>query len=113
MEAKRKQKSFVARILEAPVQYLLGYGTKWERVVLLWICVVIGCATCFWAFKAVKDASCFWENLYFSIVTVTTLGYGDYQPKPGIGQLLAGIEATFGTFAWAAFITVFARKYMR
>lgn len=37
-----------------------------------------------------------WETaIYFSLVTWTTLGYGDYQPSTGY-QLLAGIEAIFG-----------------
>jgi hypothetical protein len=32
---------------------------------------------------------------YFSIVTWTTLGYGDYQPAPAL-RLLAGLEALLG-----------------
>ncbi len=49
---------------------------------------------------------------YFSIVTATTLGYGDMHPI-GVAKLVAALEAIFGMFMWAVFLTVFARKYMR
>lgn len=35
------------------------------------------------------------QGLYFSIVTWTTLGYGDYQPKPEL-RLVAASQAVFG-----------------
>lgn len=37
----------------------------------------------------------FWECLYFSLVTFTTLGYGDLQPH-GLARVLAVIEAFGG-----------------
>ena len=36
-----------------------------------------------------------WISLYYSVVTFTTLGYGDYYPV-GIGRALAAIEALVG-----------------
>lgn len=40
------------------------------------------------------------DSLYFSIVTATTVGYGDITPL-GVSKILAGLEAVFayGTFA--------------
>lgn len=35
------------------------------------------------------------ESIYFSVVTWTTLGYGDFQPSPPI-RLVAAIEALLG-----------------
>ena len=35
------------------------------------------------------------DGLYFSIVTWTTLGYGDFQPKPEL-RLMAAAQAVFG-----------------
>ena len=56
----------------------------------------------------------FWTNLYFSIVTFTTLGYGDLHPVPSMGiRLLAGSEAFLGAFVLAYFIVVVSRKIMR
>jgi hypothetical protein len=54
----------------------------------------------------------FLDYEYFSVVTATTLGYGDYHPI-GVGRAIASLEALFGMFMWAVFLTVFARKYMR
>ena len=37
------------------------------------------------------------DALYFSVVTWTTLGYGDFQPTEGL-RLLAAFQALLGTF---------------
>lgn len=37
----------------------------------------------------------FWAGLYLSVVTFTTLGYGDFLPR-GIGRALAGMQALTG-----------------
>jgi len=55
----------------------------------------------------------FFDCLYFSIVTATTLGYGDLRPRPGLFYFIASAEAILGSFMWALLIVVFARKYMR
>ncbi len=55
-----------------------------------------------------------YESIYFSVVTFTTLGYGDYSPKPHFQfQLLASLEAFIGAFTIALFVLVFGRKVMR
>ncbi len=48
---------------------------------------------------------------YFSLVTFTTLGYGDLRPSPGWGRALAGVEAILGTFLMALFLVTFTRKF--
>ena len=37
------------------------------------------------------------DALYFSVVTWTTLGYGDFQPTESL-RLLAALQALLGTF---------------
>lgn len=88
------------------------YGTNWKRPILLWLIVVLGNSLIYWLTHSVPNAYDFWSNLYFSIVTATTLGYGDLHPV-GWGRALASAEAIFGTFMWAVLLVVFARKYMR
>ncbi len=44
------------------------------------------------------------EFLYFSLVTLTTLGYGEITPATPIPRLLAGIEAAVGTIYIAVLI---------
>ena len=36
-----------------------------------------------------------WENFYFSMTTITTVGYGDFTPK-GLGQVFACLEMMTG-----------------
>ncbi len=50
--------------------------------------------------------------LYYSIVTFTTLGYGDIHPL-GYSHLIASVEALTGAFSMALIVVVFARKIMR
>lgn len=134
-----KQKNRIARFTErlkasiklfttctgALIEWLLAdltceYGTNWKRPVIIWAVVVLLLfPALFMVGNGIRRAGdlgyvkCFGEYLYFSVVTATTLGYGDYQPSCGVYQLLAGLEAIFGTFMWVIFITIFARKYMR
>ncbi len=52
----------------------------------------------------------FTDSLYFSLITFTTLGYGDLRPLEGIGRILAGSEAFIGAFMMALFVYTFARR---
>lgn len=38
------------------------------------------------------------EGLYWSVVTMTTTGYGDVSPATGIGQILAGVLMVWSIF---------------
>ena len=52
----------------------------------------------------------FFDCIYFSTVTFTTLGYGDFRPLEGWGRLLAGSEAFIGALMMALFVYTFARR---
>ncbi len=105
------------------VEYVLAdftckYGTDWKRPVILWVALVIFvfpfiyCLT--HSISGIHGAGVdnIWNCLYFSVVTATTLGYGDLHPV-GWGKAIASAEAIFGMFMWAVFLAVFSRKYMR
>ncbi|WP_175059534.1 potassium channel family protein [Thermococcus sp. 2319x1] len=93
------------------------YGTDWKRPIIIWIAMVnLVFPTIFYFTKSVTSSGVplrsFLDYEYFSVVTATTLGYGDLHPV-GVGRVFASLEALFGMFMWAVFLTVFARKYMR
>ncbi|WP_297461487.1 potassium channel family protein [Thermococcus sp.] len=92
------------------------YGTDWKRPILIWLAAVnLFFPVLYLITGSVEGFSRIMTLLdyeYFSIVTATTLGYGDYHPI-GVGRAIASVEALFGMFMWAVFLTVFARKYMR
>jgi len=52
------------------------------------------------------------ECLYTSVITFTTLGYGDVHPV-GYSRIVASIEAGLGIIMTALFIFVFTRKMLR
>ncbi len=89
------------------------YGTNWKRPVYLWLFfVLLAFPILYWVLGGVVGATSPLDNWYFSVVTATTLGYGDMHPV-GYAKILSSIEAVFGMFMWAIFLTVFARKYMK
>ncbi|WP_176809104.1 potassium channel family protein [Dyella sp. 333MFSha] len=49
------------------------------------------------------------DAIYFSAVTFTTLGYGDFVPNAGAGRALAIFEAMLGTAHSVFFVLVFLR----
>ena len=52
------------------------------------------------------------ECLYTSVITFTTLGYGDVHPI-GFSRIVASVEAGIGIIMTALFIFVFTRKMLR
>ncbi len=74
---------------------------------------VLAFATLYWQYglmvgteEAVKD---FELSVYFSLVTWTTLGYGDVQPSVSV-RMPAAIEAMLGYFVMGAFLTLAFQK---
>ena len=61
------------------------------------------------------NISAFLKTLYFSVVTFTTLGYGDLVPVGPVGpsRVIAAIEAFTGSFTLALFVVVFVKKMTR
>ncbi len=127
MVARRKQKNKFIQFFEWLFADLTcQYGTNPKRPVLIWLIFVIGIFPLIYYFgngvvpSTAHGVKSLVSSEYFSIVTATTLGYGDLQPAlrtvlhiPQFFRMVASFEAIFGTFMWVIFLTVFARKYMR
>ena len=89
-----------------------SYGESPFRVLLTTMFVIFLYGWLYWILNAVRGARSFLENLYFSVVTFTTVGYGDYIPKSQY-YLLAVSEAFIGAFLMAFFVVVLSRKVIR
>ncbi len=70
------------------------------RIVLSAFTVIFVSAGLLWSVEshAVPDYGNIWTAMYFSVVTITTVGYGDITPKTGLGRLIA-IGTIFAGFA--------------
>ena len=55
----------------------------------------------------------FFTCLYFSLVTFTTLGYGDFSPTDGIVSVFATFQALSGLMLTSLFMVTLVRKYSR
>jgi uncharacterized protein YjbI with pentapeptide repeats len=51
--------------------------------------------------------------LYYSIVTFTTLGFGDIVPKPGLPQFFVALEVILGYIMLGGLISILANKLAR
>jgi hypothetical protein len=94
---------------------LWGYGERPSRIVLVAI-GLIGCyAGAYQLVEWVDDKGYplkmdFWDSVYFSVVTFTTLGYGDITPKTLLLKSLAGSEALLGAFSMGLIVAGFSNR---
>lgn len=49
------------------------------------------------------------EAVYFTIVTFTTLGYGDYRPSPEL-RLMASLQALYGYISLGLILAAFVKR---
>ena len=101
------------------LQKIFGYGVHPFWLWGWWFFLVGIFAAVYWLGKGVNNAITAQplanplEYIWFSITVAVTPGFAGNKPATRVYQVIAGLEAIFGTFMWAAFITTFARKYMR
>lgn len=50
------------------------------------------------------------DSLYFSVITLTTVGYGDFSPKTDAGKVFTMIYIVVGLGILAGFISLVAQK---
>lgn len=113
MDAKRMQKPLYIRYLEFIfIQKIFGYGVHPFWLIYWWLLTVCTFAFVYAVGNGISGATQWYDYIWFSIVTAIIPGRTSYQPTSEY-QVIAGMEAIFGTFMWAAFIATFARKYMR
>ncbi|MEM7816992.1 MAG: ion channel [Candidatus Aenigmatarchaeota archaeon] len=98
--------------------YLIwGYGERPIRT-LIWALVVILLSSILYSLGFLIQNSniiikpSLSQALYFSTITFTTVGYGDFTPV-GINKFIAVLEALSGLIIVPIFIIGFSRKYLR
>ncbi len=108
------------------VDMLCGYGENAARVISFSILVILISAILYFLLglhsasanglvvfdsqlNAKDNAVRFMECLYFSVITFTTTGYGDFSPV-NFSRLVAVMEAFIGAFSISLFVVVFVRK---
>ena len=57
-----------------------------------------------------KPVDTFVEALYFSVIVITSLGFGDITPTTQIGQVVVSLEAVSGFFMFAVLASMLYRR---
>lgn len=95
-----------------------NYGTSVSRWVLCML-FVVGLFAGFYYFTEMSSnpqMSGFEriiERFYFSVVTYTTLGFGDVSPKTSFGMALVIVEVFFGQLMFWVMMSILAKKLFR
>lgn len=115
------------RLLSWLVDLFSGYGEKPLNVVLFSIALIVFCGLLYFLVGVqhagqtlglalergwLANLDDLGDCLYFSVVTFTTLGYGDITPH-GMARPIAAFEAFAGSFTMALFVVVFVKKMTR
>lgn len=108
----------IAFIPSALMHFLSGYGEKPWKVITSSLIIVSGYCFLYLSMNTLKFEpqqgifSRFWDSLYFSIVTFTTVGYGDVVSKSApFYRMLACSEAFIGAFMIGLFVFTLSRRY--
>jgi len=127
MRRKMMPKWSSGRIWSKLVDLFCGYGEVPQRVIGFSLLLVFVCAAGYFGagvngpegrigFDAEGNMGTnirhFLNCVYYSIVTFTTLGYGDITPR-GLARPIAAFEAFAGAFMMALFVAVFGKKMTR
>lgn len=96
---------------------LFKHGESLGRIVAWAIAIVVGYAAVYTRFDLVVDAGGSYvgnpvDALYFSTLTFTTLGLGDFQPDAAseIARILVTSQAALGAILLAIFVFVLGRR---
>ncbi len=129
MEMSRKQFPLFSfnRFWSKLMSISTGYGEKPHRIIGFSLAYMFLCAALFGLLgihhssgqfhryspnaSVGENLGVFYDALYYSVVTFTTLGYGDFTPV-GIGKMLAIIEAYSGAFCISLFSISTYKRYM-
>lgn len=76
------------------------------RIAVIWVAVVVISALGMYLaeFGENPNVRTFWDALWWAIVTITTVGYGDVSPATAEGRLAAGVLMVLG-IAFFSFLT--------
>lgn len=105
--------------LEAVLYRVWRATSDCGRSITRWLMVITG-VTLFFALAfavagvdtGAHDGSAL-THLYYSVVTITTLGYGDVLPNSAVGQVLVMFEVCIGYMLLGGLISIFSNKMAR
>jgi Ion channel len=110
---------------------LLGYGFKPERPLFTWLALVVTFSFCYLYsglnysghiikrsfdlnLNEIPQTLTEWlKCLYFSVITSTTVGFGDIRPVGGLSLFFAASQSILGLLFFTLFTVVLAKRFFR
>jgi voltage-gated potassium channel Kch len=102
--------------------WIAGYGLK-SKIFAIWTILMLTGIICLnyncWNQLSINGkegivSNYSWvEAIYFSIITITTVGYGDLTPLSKFGMLMISFEAIFGIIWLSVFASIIIKKVVR
>ena len=91
---------------------LWGYGERPARVfgISLITIFIFSFCYCYLPHSSSETHLNFVNSLYYSMVTFSTLGYGDITQSDGLLRILSGLEAILGMSFWGILIAGFTNN---
>jgi voltage-gated potassium channel len=100
----------LARALQAQRRLTSGDALKIATLVTVAVVVVAGAAQ---SIFASGEFGLFWDGVWWAIVTITTVGYGDIYPKTTAGRLIGIAVMIVGIAAALVPTATIASRFVR
>jgi len=85
--------------------------SDWKFIGCSYVVIIVGYAFAYSYFELFKEPLSFWRGLYLSVVTITTLGYGDITSDNNFGMFLTASESVVGIMVFGVFINSLWKNY--
>jgi hypothetical protein len=110
--SKGYYESYLKLLWNLIAKYTIGYGEKPTYALISSLLFIFLFGIIYYCGDLITDSS-FSSSLFFSIVTYTTVGYGNNTPKCALGEIVCSTEMFLGVTFIAIWTATLIRKMIR